>query len=92
MDNAPISAGPTLEQIQHSLFLDCENELGNERMINFTMGCSDTAATIEAAKRLKDGELELECYVPFTDGWHFAACYFPKTRTGTVLRTWQKKS
>lgn len=91
MDKDLISAGPTLEQIQRSLFLDYEKELGNEEMVNFTMGCIDTDATIEAVKRLKDGEWELECFIPFTDGWHFAVHYSPKTRTGTVLRTWQEK-
>lgn len=90
MKDKKIIGGPTLEQIQHSLFL--ETELGNDRIVDFTIeGGHDTSATIEAAKRLEASEWELDCFIPFTDGWHLLAHYSPKTRTGIVLRTWQEK-
>lgn len=92
MDRNTISEGPTLAKIQYSLFLDYEKCDGNEGMVDFTIGGAKIGVIIEAAKRLRGGEWEIECFVPFADGWHFVARYSHKVRMGTILRNWQEKS
>ena len=87
-----ITRGPTPEEIGHSLFFDYANELGNEGMTPFTLDGIVTFVVVMAAKRInKHGDWEVECYIPFTDGEHFAARYSTKTRTGEILREWQEK-
>lgn len=87
-----ITKGPTLEQMQQSLFLDGDC-VGNERLVSFSSNDEpETFATIESVKRFENNEWEIECFVPFTGKWHFSARYSTKTCSGEILRVWQEKA